>query len=93
MNKLSEDDIKAVADLSKISLTNTVEVIISSINKDLDIKIVNPIRLINITVENIINVQFPVLISANGKPEKGYAVANTKAEPEKITIKRFRKCN
>lgn len=87
VSNLTDEDIVAEVDLSKVSIYNTAEIKISLKDEKLDVIIYNPIRLINISVENKIEAPFPVTIVPVGKVIEGYAVSSARAEPSEVKVK------
>lgn len=88
VEELTGDDFRAVADLSKMSVTNAVKVEISavssSIAKDLTITYTND--SIVIAVEDKIKKQLPITVRATGDVTEGYAIRNKTAAPNLITV-------
>lgn len=85
---LSSDDFRAIADLSKMSVTDavTVEVtaISSSVAKELTISYTN--NAIVIAVENKISKQLPINVRTNSEVADGFAVRSRTATPNLITV-------
>lgn len=85
---LTNEDFKAVADLSKMSVTNAVAVDVSAISsyiaKDLTITFNN--NAVVIAVENKIEKQLPVTVRANSGVADGYAIRSKIATPNLITV-------
>lgn len=88
VEQLSSDDFEAVADLSKMSITNAVKVEISAISssvaKDLTISYTND--SVVIAVEDKIKKQLPVTVRADSDVAEGFAIRNKTATPNLITI-------
>lgn len=86
---LDSGDFKAVADLSKMSVTNAVAVDVSAVsptvNKELTIS--NTTNSVVIAVENKIERQLPVAVRALSEVADGYAISNRTATPNLITVK------
>lgn len=86
VSNLTEEDFVATADMSKLSITNTVEVNIKPIH-DMDIVIYNNSRLVNVSIDNVIETPFPVTIKSTGVPQEGMAVGSLTSTPKEITIR------
>lgn len=87
ISNLTENDFIAEADLSKLSITNTVEVVIKPKVEDLDISITNSTRLVNVNIENVIEAPFPVSIVALGKPDENFTIGEIITEPKEVIVK------
>lgn len=89
VEELTSEDFKAVADLSKMSVTNAVTVEVSAVSsyvaKDLTISYTN--NAVTIAVENKIEKQLPITVRANEEVAEGYAIRNKTATPNLITVK------
>lgn len=89
VEELTSEDFKAVADLSKMSVTNAVTVEVSAISsyvaKDLTISYTN--NAVTIAVENKIEKQLPITVRADAEVAKGYAIRNKTATPNLITVR------
>lgn len=89
VEELTSEDFKAVADLSKMSVTNAVTVEVSAVSsyvaKDLTISYTN--NAVTIAVENKIEKQLPITVRANAEVAEGYAIRNKTATPNLITVK------
>lgn len=88
VEKLTSDDFKAVADLSKMSVTNavTVEVtaISSYIGKDLTIAYTD--NAVVVAVEDKLETQFPITVNTTSDVAEGYAIRSKTATPNLITV-------
>lgn len=88
VENLTSDDFKAVADLSKMSITNAVKVEISAANsliaKDLTISYAND--SVVIAVENKVKKQLPVTVRTAYNVADGFAIRNKTATPNLITV-------
>ncbi len=85
---LTRDDFKAVADLSKMSITNSVMVDVSAISSrvDKEITIANTSNAVNVEVENKIEKQLPITVKTTSSVAEGYAISNKSATPNLITV-------
>lgn len=87
VNRLTDTDFEAVADLKKLSLTNAVEVKISLKNPDNDVIILNDIKILNVRLENIVENPFPITTRAIGETKEGLAVGSIESNPPEVVIK------
>lgn len=89
VEELTSEDFKAIADLSKMSVTNAVTVEVSAISsyvaRDLTISYTN--NAVTIAVENKIEKQLPITVRADAEVAEGYAIRNRTATPNLITVK------
>lgn len=89
VEELTSEDFKAIADLSKMSVTNAVTVEVSAISsyiaRDLTISYTN--NAVTIAVENKIEKQLPITVRADEEVAEGYAIRNKTAAPNLITVK------
>ncbi len=88
VGNLSASDFIATADLSEMSITNTVQINVVpvdlSLKNQLSITIVDNIMSLNL--EEKVKVQFPTKVRVSGEPKAGYTVGMTTASPNIITI-------
>lgn len=86
---LTKDDFKAVADLSKMSITNAVSVEVSAVRSSVEkeVTIVYSNNAINVAVEDKVEKQLPITVKTSGNVADGYAISNKTATPNLITIK------
>lgn len=86
---LTKDDFKAVADLSKMSITNAVSVEVSAVRSSVEkeVTIVYSNNAINVAVEDKVEKQLPITVKTSGNVADGYAISNKTAAPNLITIK------
>ena len=88
VEKLTNEDFKAVADLSKMSVTNAVAVNVSAVSsyvsKELTISYTD--NAVNVAVEDKLEKQLPITVRANSKVADGYAIRNKTASPNLITV-------
>lgn len=89
LEALSADDFRAIADLSKMSITDAVAVdvfaVSSSVAKELTISYTN--NSVLVAVENKIEKQLPITVRANSNVAEGFAIRNKMATPNLITVK------
>ncbi len=88
VESLKAQDFKATADLSKLSLTNAVEIMVSAerANVSNQITISCPDNMLSVTLENRLEEQFPVSVLVEGEPAEGYAVVGKSSAPNMITV-------
>lgn len=86
---LTKDDFKAVADLSKMSITNAVSVEVSAVRSSVEkeVTIVYSNNAINVAVEDKVEKQLPITVKTSENVADGYAISNKTAAPNLITIK------
>jgi YbbR domain-containing protein len=88
VEELDDTDFKAVADLSKMSVTNAVTVEVSAVSsvvaRDLTISYTN--NAVIIAVEDKIEKQLPVTVRAVSSVADGLAIRNKTATPNLITV-------
>ena len=88
VDELTNDDFKAVADLSKMSVTNAVKVEISAVSsavaRDLTISYTND--SVVIAVEDKIKKQLPITVRADSDVAEGFAIRNKTATPNLIIV-------
>lgn len=85
---LKTEDFTAVADLSKLSLTNAVEIQIKPANGlPMDqISVSCPENMVNVKLENRMEKQIQVTVRTEGDPAGGYAIGARTTTPNMITI-------
>ncbi|MBR1865909.1 MAG: hypothetical protein IJ801_05320 [Lachnospiraceae bacterium] len=85
---LTKEDFKAVADLSKMSITNAVKVEVSAVSsmvaRDLTISYAND--SVVVAVEDKIKKQLPVTVRTQSDVANGYAIRSKTAAPNLITV-------
>lgn len=88
VDKLTVSDFVATADLSTMSITNTVQIFVQPAKKSLaeDITITYVDNTMQLTLEDKVSVQFPVYVDVSGDPQKGFAVCGTVASPNIVTV-------
>lgn len=88
VSRLSAEDFVATADLSKMSITNTVLITVvpkdASIEDEITITYVD--NTMTLSLEDKISVQLPVLVVVDGTTADGYAVGETYSSPNIITV-------
>lgn len=88
VENLTNEDFKAVADLSKMSVTDAVTVEVSAISsyiaKDLTITYTN--NSVVIAVEDKVEKQLPITVRTISEVAEGYAIRSKTATPNLITV-------
>lgn len=88
VSNLSASDFKATADLSTMSITNSVQIYVapkdSTLTDELTITYLDNTMKLNL--EDKVTVQFPVKVKTSGVPHDDYAVGTTTTSPNIITI-------
>lgn len=87
-DKLTKDDIIAVADFEKISLTDAVPIEIS-VNgyTDREVEIIRGLnQVMKLSLEDTVSKDFRVKIATSGDPTSGYVTGDMVASPNVITL-------
>lgn len=89
VESLTSEDFKAVADLSKMSVTNAVSVEVAAISSYIarDLTITYTDNAVIVAVENKVEKQLPITVRATSEVAEGYAIRNKTATPNLITVK------
>ena len=89
VESLTNQDFRAVADLSKMSVTNAVNVVVSANNsyagKELTISYTD--NAVNVAVEKKIESQLAITVRTNNDLADGYAIRSKTPTPNLITVK------
>ena len=90
VEKLTNSDFRAVADLSKMSVTNAVNVVVSATNsinaKELTITYADT-DSVNVMVEKKIESQLAITVRTTSDVADGYAIRSKTPTPNLITVK------
>ncbi len=90
VEKLTNQDFRAVADLSKMSVTNAVTVTVSAINsstaRDITISYASN-DAVNVAVEKKIESQLAINVRTSSDVAEGYAIRSKTPTPNLITVK------
>lgn len=88
VSRLSASDFSAMADLSSMSITNTVQIFVSPKDKTLEdeISITCIDNTMSLNLEEKVTVQFPIKIRTEGSPKEDFAVGETYASPNVVTV-------
>lgn len=88
VEKLTAKNFRATADLSTMSITNTVQIMVEATNvrtgEEVSITCVDNTMVLSL--EEKISKQFPIKIVTVGTPKAGYAVGEVSSTPNIITI-------
>ena len=89
VENLTNQDFRAVADLSKMSVTNAVNVVVTANNSYVsrEVSIIYPDNAVNIAVEKKIESQLAITVRTNGEVDEGYAIRSKIPTPNLITVK------
>lgn len=87
-DKLTKEDIVAVADFEKLSITNTVPIDVSVNNfSDSDVEIIRgQNQFVKLSLDDFETKEFRVKVVTTGDPRNGYVVASNVASPNVITV-------
>lgn len=88
VENLTAEDFVATADLSKLSLTNAVQIQVDLVNVAARkrISISCPENMVNVKLENRMEKQIQVTVRTEGEPAEGYAIGTRTTTPNMITI-------
>lgn len=88
VENLTVDDFVASADLSELSITNSVQISVDAVNtvirREVDITIVD--SMMKVAVEESGEQKLPITVVTTGNTQEGYAVVATAATPNMVTI-------
>ena len=86
-DKLTKNDIVAVADFEKISVTDAVPIDVSVKNYEQDVEIVRGLnQVMKLRLEDSITKDFRIKISTTGQAKDGYVIGDMVASPNMISI-------
>ncbi len=85
---LSNDDFKAIADLSKMSVTNAVAVKVTPVSSHIgkELLITQADNAVVVAVEDKLQTQFPITVATTSDVAEGYAILSKLATPNLITV-------
>lgn len=88
VSNLTADNFYAYADVSQMSITNSVQIYVEPRNKSIgeDISIDYADNIMQLSLEDKVTEQFPVKVVTKGELITGYAIGETYATPNIITI-------
>ncbi len=88
IEKLTVEDFVATADLSELSITNSVQIVVdavsNSVRKEVNISVVD--SMMKVSIEERGEEKLPIGIVTTGQTQEGYAVVSTAATPNMVTI-------
>ncbi len=76
LDKISRDDIQAVADMSELTFMNTVGIQVSSARNNSELEFRTNIENVKLSIEDIERIQMIINTSTSGEPAEGYVVGN-----------------
>ncbi len=85
---LSNDDFNAIADLSKMSVTNAVAVKVTPVSSHIgkELLITQADNAVVVAVEDKLQTQFPITVATTSDVAEGYAILSKLATPNLITV-------
>lgn len=88
VENLTAEDFVATADLSKLSLTNAVQIQVKPVNAigGRQLSISCPESMVNVKLEKRMEKQIQVTVRTEGEPAAGYAIGTKTTTPNMITI-------
>ena len=88
IDKLGRSDIKATADLSKLSITNAVpiNVTVERYNDEIKERNLGSIDTLKVKLENMKTEQFPVTVETSGEVGSGYAIGTKIPTPNIVEV-------
>lgn len=84
LGDITRDDIRAVADMSKLTFMNTVGIEISSTRNNSGLDFSKNIDSMKLSIENRKSVQKNIIALTSGEPANGYAVERADASPNVV---------
>jgi len=75
---VSKEDIRAVADMSELTLMNTIGIKVSSARSNSELDFKTNIDSVKLSIENKRSVQKPINVTTSGEPAQGYVVGEVK---------------
>ena len=86
LNYISKDDIKAVADMSKLTFMNTVGIEVSSSRNNSELEFRTNIDNVKLAIEDMKRVQMIINTSTVGEPADGYVVGSVTASQNIVRL-------
>ncbi len=87
LDTLNKDNIRAVADLSEVTLTNTVSIKLSSNKYNSSIESISSnTEYLRLNIENIRRKQLVIETETSGEPASGYLIGNVSAEQNVVRL-------
>lgn len=88
VEKLTIEDFVATADLSELSITNSVQITVDAANnairREVDISVID--SMMKVAIEERGEQKLPISVVTTGDTQEGYAVVSTAATPNMVTI-------
>ena len=88
VEKLTIDDFTASADLSELSITNSVQISVdaasSAIRREINISVVD--TMMKVAIEERGEQKLPITVVTKGETQEGYAVVSAAATPNMVTV-------
>lgn len=81
---IARDDLRAVADMSKLTFMNTVGIEVSSARNNSELDFKTNIDNVKLLIENRKSIQKSILASVSGEPADGYVVDRALASPDVV---------
>ncbi len=81
---IARDDLRAVADMSKLTFMNTVGIEVSSARNNSELDFKTNIDNVKLLIENRKSIQKSILASVSGEPADGYVVNRALASPNVV---------
>lgn len=86
LSYISKEDIKAVADMSELTLMNTVGIKVSSARSNSELDFKTNIDSVKFAIENMKRDQKPINVSTSGEPAEGYVVGGLKPSQNVVRL-------
>lgn len=86
LNYISKDDIKAVADMSKLTFMNTVGIEVSSSRNNSELEFRTNIDNVKLAIEDMKRVQMIINTATVGQPAEGYVVGSVTASQNIVRL-------
>lgn len=84
LDNIARDDLRAVADMSKLTFMNTVGIEVSSARNNSELDFKTNIDNVKLLIENRKSIQKSILASVSGVPAEGYVVDRALASPNVV---------
>lgn len=84
LDNIARDDLRAVADMSKLTFMNTVGIEVSSARNNSELDFKTNIDNVKLLIENRKSIQKSILASVSGDPAEGYVVDRALASPNVV---------
>lgn len=84
LDNIARDDLRAVADMSKLTFMNTVGIEVSSARNNSELDFKTNIDNVKLLIENRKSIQKSILASVSGEPAEGYVVDRALASPNVV---------